>query len=50
MSDALKQTLDLSMFWEYRAILLQGLVFNALVFLCGAVLAVSAGSARRSCE
>ena len=34
LSDALKQSLDLSMFWEYRAILLQGLIFNALVFLC----------------
>ncbi len=43
MSESLKQALDLSLFWEYRAILLQGLVFNALVFLCGAVLAVSAG-------
>jgi len=43
VSESLKQALDLSLFWEYRAILLQGLVFNALVFLCGAVLAVSAG-------
>ena len=30
LSDALKQAFDLSMFWEYRAILLQGLIFNAL--------------------
>ena len=43
MSDALKQTLDLSMFWEYRAILLQGLIFNALVFLCAASGALSVG-------
>ena len=43
MSDALKQSLDLSIFWEYRAILLQGLVFNALVFLGAAALALSAG-------
>ena len=43
MSDSLKQALDLSLFWEYRAILLEGLVFNALVFLCAAVLALSAG-------
>ena len=45
MSDALKQTLDLSMFWEYRAILLQGLIFNALVFLCSAGVALSVGLA-----
>ena len=43
MSDALKQSLDLSMFWEYRAILLQGLIFNALVFLCAASVALSVG-------
>ena len=43
MSDSLKQALDLSLFLEYRAILLQGLVFNALVFLCAAVLALSVG-------
>ena len=43
MSDALKQSLDLSMFFEYRAILLQGLVFNALVFLGAAALALIAG-------
>lgn len=43
MSDALKQSLDLSMFWEYRAILLQGLIFNALVFLCSAGVALSVG-------
>jgi His/Glu/Gln/Arg/opine family amino acid ABC transporter permease subunit len=43
LSDALKQSLDLSMFWEYRAILLQGLIFNALVFLCAASVALSVG-------
>ena len=43
MSDNLKQALDLSLFWEYRTILLHGLVFNALVFLCAAVLALSVG-------
>jgi polar amino acid transport system permease protein len=41
--NSLKQALDLSLFWEYRAILLQGLVVNALVFLCAALLALSAG-------
>jgi polar amino acid transport system permease protein len=43
VTDNLKQALDLSLFWEYRAILLQGLVSNALVFLCAAVLALSVG-------
>jgi polar amino acid transport system permease protein len=43
LSDALKQSLDLSMFFEYRAILLQGLIFNALVFLCAASVALSVG-------
>lgn len=43
MSDALKQSLDPSMFLEYRAILLQGLVFNALVFLCAAAAALAVG-------
>jgi polar amino acid transport system permease protein len=43
VSDALKQSLDLSMFLEYRAILLQGLIFNALVFVCAAAFALSAG-------
>ena len=43
MSEGLKQAFDLSLFWEYRAILLQGLVFNALVFLCSAAVALSLG-------
>jgi polar amino acid transport system permease protein len=43
VSDNLRQALDLSLFWEYRAILLQGLVSNALVFVCAAVLALSVG-------
>src|SRR5262249_47781957 len=34
---------DLGLFWEYRAVLLGGLAFNALVFLCAAVLALSVG-------
>jgi polar amino acid transport system permease protein len=45
VSDSLRQALDLSLFWEYRAILAQGLVFNALVFVCAATLALSAGLA-----
>jgi polar amino acid transport system permease protein len=45
LSDALKQSLDLSMYFEYRAILAQGLIFNVLVFLCAASAAVSIGLA-----
>jgi polar amino acid transport system permease protein len=43
VSEGLKQALDLSLFWEYRAILLQGLIFNALVFVCAAALALAVG-------
>jgi polar amino acid transport system permease protein len=43
LSSGLKEALNLSLFWEYRAILLQGLVSNALVFACAAVLALSLG-------
>ena len=43
MSEALKQSLDVSVFWEYRAILLEGLTFNCLVFLCSAVVALPVG-------
>ena len=43
MSEGLKQALDLSLFWEYRLVLLHGLLFNVLVFLCAAALALCAG-------
>jgi polar amino acid transport system permease protein len=43
LSEGLKQAFDLSLFWEYRAILFQGLIFNALVFLCSAAGALSVG-------
>jgi len=43
LSEALKQSLDISMFWEYRAVFLEGLTFNCLVFLCSAVVALSVG-------
>ena len=43
MSEGLKQALDLSLFWEYRLVLLHGLLFNALVFLCAAALALGVG-------
>lgn len=45
MSEGLQQALDLSLFWEYRDILLRGLIFNALVFLCAAAVALSVGLA-----
>ncbi|HXW25073.1 MAG TPA: amino acid ABC transporter permease [Xanthobacteraceae bacterium] len=43
MSQGLRQALDLSLFWDYRAILLNGLAVNALVFLGAAALALCAG-------
>jgi polar amino acid transport system permease protein len=43
LPEALKQAFDLSLFWEYRAILLQGLLFNAMVFVCAAAVALSVG-------
>jgi len=43
LSEGLKQALDLSLFWEYRLVLLHGLLFNALVFLCAAALALGVG-------
>ena len=43
MSEGLKQAFDLSLFWEYRLVLLHGLAFNVLVFLCAAALALCVG-------
>jgi polar amino acid transport system permease protein len=43
LSEGLKQALDLSLFWEYRLVLLHGLLFNVLVFLCAAALALCVG-------
>ncbi|MCK6454579.1 MAG: amino acid ABC transporter permease [Alphaproteobacteria bacterium] len=45
MSDALRQSLDLSLFWEYRQVLLSGLLFNVYVFACSAVTALLVGLA-----
>ena len=45
MSDSLQQALDLSMFWEYRTVLLRGLAVNVYVFAAAAVLALSIGLA-----
>jgi polar amino acid transport system permease protein len=43
MSSGLRQAFDLSLFWDYRAILLNGLAVNALVFLGAAALALGVG-------
>jgi polar amino acid transport system permease protein len=43
VSQALRQALDLSLFWEYRAILVRGLAFNILVFACAMAVALSIG-------
>lgn len=45
MSDALKQALDLSVFWEYRAVLLHGLAVNFYVFAASAIVALGVGLA-----
>ena len=43
MSDALLQAFDPAMFWEYRVVLLRGLVFNFYVFTCAAAVALTVG-------
>jgi len=45
VSEALVAALNPSMFWEYRAVLLQGLAFNGYVFAAAAALALSVGLA-----
>jgi polar amino acid transport system permease protein len=45
LSDALRQALDLGLFWEYRNILFAGLLFNASIFVCAAAAALAAGLA-----
>lgn len=45
MSESLRQVLDVSVFWEYRTVLLRGLAVNFYVFACAAALAVSIGLA-----
>lgn len=45
MSEQLRQALDLGLFWEYRGILLAGLLFNAGIFACSAAAALAAGLA-----
>lgn len=43
MSEALKQSLDLALFWEYRAVLLSGLLFNAGIFAFASLAAIVLG-------
>src|ERR1700732_482820 len=40
---SLKQSLDLTLFWEYRWVLFLGLVQNFLVFLIAGLIAVNLG-------
>jgi polar amino acid transport system permease protein len=43
LSEALREALDPSLFWEYRAILLSGLAYNFLIFVLAASLALVLG-------
>ncbi len=43
MSDGLRQALDLSVFWDYRDVLFAGLAFNAGIFVCSVVAALTLG-------
>jgi polar amino acid transport system permease protein len=43
MSDSLRQVLDVSVFWEYRTVLLRGLAVNLYVFAGAALVALSVG-------
>lgn len=45
MSEGLRQALDLSVFWEYRDILLAGLAFNTMIFAAAALAALAVGLA-----
>ena len=44
MSPALRQMLDPSLFWEYRVVLLQGLMQNLSIFAESAILAIVAAT------
>ncbi len=45
MSESLRESLDLSLFWEYRFILFKGLSMSLGVFTCAAFLALAGGLA-----
>jgi polar amino acid transport system permease protein len=39
----LRESLDISLFWDYRAVVLSGLAFNVAVFLCAGAAAIVLG-------
>jgi polar amino acid transport system permease protein len=43
MSDSLREILDIGLFWEYREVLLRGLLVNFYVFFGAAILALGIG-------
>ncbi|MFM9883853.1 MAG: amino acid ABC transporter permease [Burkholderiales bacterium] len=45
MSESLQEILDVSVFWEFRTVLLRGIVVNFYVFFAAALLALSVGLA-----
>lgn len=45
MPESLQQAFDVSLFWEYRAVLLRGLAVNVYVFASAAAVALSIGLA-----
>ena len=45
MSESLREILDVSVFWEFREVLLRGIVVNFYVFFAAAALALSVGLA-----
>jgi len=45
MPESLQQAFDVSLFWEYRAVLLRGLAVNVYVFTSAAAVALSIGLA-----
>src|SRR3989304_2141014 len=45
MSDSLREVLDISVFWEYRNVLLRGLAVNFYVFIAAATVALGIGLA-----
>jgi His/Glu/Gln/Arg/opine family amino acid ABC transporter permease subunit len=45
VSESVQQALDLSIFWEYRVVLLRGLAVNIYVFAAAAAVALSVGLA-----
>ena len=46
----LRESLDLTLFWEYRAVVLRGLGFNFAVFACAGLAAIGLGLAACLCR